>query len=154
MASVALRMADEVACQTVPWDFGKPDDRRLLFAGITMDHEPEADTGDPIPASVAKIKATIRALYARMLGETLAEDDPEVERAYQLFYDTWKQGKASLASKAENTWLPWPCASNKDPETGADLPDAEKVQQDPRYTARAWMAVVTYLLSDWRFLYE
>jgi len=154
MASVATRMANEVACQTVPWQFSKADSDREMFAGITDASEPEATTGDPVPASIARIRKTIQSLHERILGEKLADDDPEIDRTYQLFYDTWKAGKANLASKAENTWMPWPCQATKDPLTGKDLPDDQKVQQDPNYTIRAWIAVVTYLASDWRFLYE
>ena len=29
-----------------------------------------------------------------------------------------------------------------------------RVQRDERYVVRAWMAVMTYLLSDYRFLHE
>jgi hypothetical protein len=29
-----------------------------------------------------------------------------------------------------------------------------RIENDDRYTVRAWMAVMTYLLSDYGFLYE
>jgi hypothetical protein len=31
---------------------------------------------------------------------------------------------------------------------------AVQITKDPNFTIRAWMAVTTYMLSDWRFLYE
>ena len=154
MAAVQLRMADEVSCQTVAWQLSRPDADRELFQGITPDSEPETVTGDAVPAAIARIKTTIQALHGRILGETLPDGDPEIDRTYQLFYDTWKQGKANVAATTESAWLPWACQANTDPRTGAALADASKLQQDPSYTVRAWMAVVTYLLDDWRFLYD
>ena len=40
------------------------------------------------------------------------------------------------------------------PLTGVDLADGEKLEKDENYAIRAWSAVVTYLLSDYKFLYE
>ena len=34
------------------------------------------------------------------------------------------------------------------------MPVAMPLTDDPSYTVRAWMAVVTYLLGDAKFLYE
>ncbi len=44
--------------------------------------------------------------------------------------------------------------TERDPITGEDLPEERRVRRDEDYTMRAWMAVVTYLLSDYDFLYE
>jgi hypothetical protein len=41
-----------------------------------------------------------------------------------------------------------------DPYTGVDLPDGQKLEKDATYAVRAWSAVITYLLSDYQFLYE
>ena len=41
-----------------------------------------------------------------------------------------------------------------DPNTQQDLPEAQQISDDTAYTIRAWMAVVTYLLSDYKFLFE
>jgi len=50
--------------------------------------------------------------------------------------------------------MPWACRGRWDRLTGEELPEAEQINQDEVYAIRAWMAVVTYLLSDWGFLYE
>ncbi|MFY0538508.1 hypothetical protein [Nannocystis pusilla] len=107
-----------------------------------------------MPDNVAAIKANIVHLHQRVLGEELAADDAEVGRAYDLFLETWKDGKANVASGAENEWLSWWCQARVDPNTNVDLPDAEKIETDKNYTIRAWMAVMTYMLSDYKFLYE
>ena len=38
--------------------------------------------------------------------------------------------------------------SERDPEA------LYKLERDNEYTLRAWMAVVSYLLADWRFIYH
>ena len=50
--------------------------------------------------------------------------------------------------------LPFSCQVDFDPDTGETLADEDMIVDDAGYTVRAWMAVVTYLLSDYRFLYE
>jgi len=88
-----------------------------------------------------------------MLGETrLPNDDPEIERTYTLFLEVMTAGRKAVADKSEADWLR--CGAKKDPMSGDDLPESRRVERDPHYTVRAWMAVVTYLLSDDRFLYE
>jgi nucleoside-diphosphate-sugar epimerase len=41
-------------------------------------------------------KANIQHLHERILGEKLDIDDPEIDRTYQLFLETWKEGSASM----------------------------------------------------------
>ncbi len=31
---------------------------------------------------------------------------------------------------------------------------AQQINDDKYYTVRSWMAVVTYLIIDWKYLYE
>jgi len=50
--------------------------------------------------------------------------------------------------------LPYRCQVREDPNTGIELENEERLRRDENYTIRAWMAVVTYLLSDYRFLHE
>jgi len=37
---------------------------------------------------------------------------------------------------------------------GVELPEEQQIRRDDNYNIRAWMAVVTYLLADYKFLYE
>ena len=46
------------------------------------------------------------------------------------------------------------CRLNRDRNTDADLPQDRRVNRDSDYHVRAWMAAVSYLLADYRFLYE
>jgi hypothetical protein len=154
MANVAWRMANEVACQSTAWDFTRPENERLLFPYVTPEHVPEAETGDAIPGSIDAIEKNVAYLHERILGESLPEGDPELERTYQLFYDTWKEGKQKLADGSIDSWMTWSCQGRVNAATGEDLPDSERISEDPDYVIRSWMAVLSYLLSDYRFLYE
>jgi len=154
MASVAARMANEVACGVTAYDFSRPAGERTLFPKVSVEHYPLGPTGAEIPEAIADIKANIQHLHARILGEELELSDPEIERSYQLFLETWKEGAARVAGGQENAWLSWWCMARVDPNTQKDLPEAQKISDDTAYTIRAWMAVVSYLLSDYKFLYE
>jgi hypothetical protein len=147
MANVGWRMANEVACQTTAWDLSLSDkSRRFLF--------PYVDASDTPDAGADAIKKNIQYLHAHVLGESLPLGDAELERTYKLFVDTWNEGKAALAAKTLTEDLVTACRARKDPYTDKDLPTADRLEKDPDYTVRAWMAVVTYLLSDFHFLYE
>lgn len=154
IANVAMRMANEVACESTARDFHLPLDRRLLFPQVEVADLPESETGDEIPAAIERIRANIQYLHAHVLGEELEMGDPELERTYQLFYETWKEGQGKIADETVHRWLPWQCQARLDPDSGEELPEDQRLSQDEGYTVRAWSAVLTYLLSDYGFLYE
>ncbi len=127
-ASIARRMSNEVSCQATATDFARPMGERVMFPNVTMDDTP--DTND------AAVRANIKHLHWQLLGEKLEDNDPELQRAYDLFRDVWQDG------------------NNND---YGDLPGAcraDGVDSDPNYTVRAWMAVVSYMLSSYKFLHE
>lgn len=146
MSAVMSRMANEVACQATAWDFMQALDQRKLF--------PNVEVTDTPATAPDKIRANIRYLYAHVLGEHLAEGSPEVERVYALFDETWQEGTAKVAAKTLGNTPPWNCRGRWDRRTGVELPEGQRLEDDKNYTIRSWMAVVTYLLSDYRFLYE
>lgn len=154
IVAVAERMAQEMGCKAVPRDFSKAAGQRILFPEVERTMEPEDINGFAIPQAQNLIRENIRHLHERILGETLSADDPEVEATYALFYAVWKSGKARVAAGAEGVNLRSKCQSTTDFWTGAALKEEFKVVSDPNYTVRAWMAVVSYLLSDYRYLYE
>src|SRR5262249_872142 len=47
IASVAFRMANEVACSVTGFDFTKPAEQRTLFSGVELDKVPES-AGNPV----------------------------------------------------------------------------------------------------------
>jgi hypothetical protein len=154
MANVQWRMANEVACASTAWDFSRPVNERQLFPFVAPADVPEDDMGAANPAAEPLIRQNLQYLQQRILGESLALDAPELDRTYQLFVDTWQEGRAAVKAKTESESLTYACRARVNPLTGVDLADGEKLEKDANYAIRAWSAVVTYLLSDYEFLYE
>ncbi|MFO7563606.1 MAG: DUF1588 domain-containing protein [Enhygromyxa sp.] len=154
MTNVAERMANEVACWNTARDFTKPAAVRKLFPYVEPGYEPEDDNGFEIPAVTEAIRVNIQYLHWRLLGEELEIDDPEIDRSYALLLEVWRDGKRGLALDEYSVALPNPCRATTDFASGQPLADSERISDDPTYTIRAWMAVTSYLLSDYRFLHE
>jgi hypothetical protein len=149
MVFVQERMANEMACYAVPNDFLAPKSQRRLFAGV------EATTQLTTTQDRDAVKATIVHLHKYLLGETLALTDPEITATYQLFEAVLVEGKKRVGV-SELTTLPALCQRNNDILTGASFNTGGvdgRLRNDPQYVIRAWMAVVAYLLADYRFLY-
>ncbi len=108
--------------------------KRRLFPGI----EPDVVPGDE--ASDRAIRQAIVYLHRRLLGREDPPDDPEVERAFQLFAGVIADAKAQKGYEPRETYF---CGGRE-----------EFRVEDPRYTIRAWRGVVTYLLRQHEFLYE
>lgn len=161
MAAVAERMSIEMSCRAVPVDFARLPEERKLFPDVEIDGrvydvlelEPESG-GLAVPQAQQGIKQTIVHLHRQILGEQLNVDHKEVERTYQLFVETWREGKNKMASDELGSSLPFSCQRDSDFYTGQLLPEDQQIVEDEKFTVRAWMAVMTYLLSDYRFLYE
>jgi hypothetical protein len=154
MSNVADRMSNEVACWNTARDFTKSAAVRNLFPYVEPGFEPEDANGFEIPAVTEAIRANIQYLHWHLLGEELAADDPEIDRTYALFLEVWRDGKRGIGLGEYQAGLPGDCQANVDFWTDQALSDAERITNDPDYTIRAWMAVMTYLLSDYRFLHE
>lgn len=154
MASLQQRMSNSVGCKSVPADFARASWERRLLPYVEMSYVPEDENGFEIPQGKAAIENNIRFLHQHLLNEDLPLGHIELGHTYDLWFTTWKQGKAAMESGDETATLSWICAANVDPLTNTAFATDQKVVSDPDYTVRAWGAVVAYLLSDYRFLYE
>jgi hypothetical protein len=157
IASIGIRMAVEMACRAVPRDFHEAIEDRLLFPLVEPTYVPEDVNGFAISEAAVTIRQNIQYLHQHILGERLAVNDPEIDRTYQLFYDTWREGVAAIAdesNEAIGVYLNYECQARDEYWTGDEYPEEEQLRTDPNYAVRAWMAVVTYLLADYGFLYE
>lgn len=154
MSNVAKRMANEMACLSVGQDFAKPPEDRMMFPLVERDFSPEDANGFEVPAAAQAIRANIQYLHQRLLGEYLDINDPEINRTYELFLEVWKDGQGGLASGEYDAAVPGPCQATFDYWTGEEYGEQRAVVSDGNYTVRAWMAVTSYLLSDYRFLHE
>lgn len=158
MANIAERMSNEMACRAVPREFWKSAEERVLFPHVELTFEPEDKNGFPVEPAVKAIKKNIQYLHERILGEKLPEGHPEIERTYQLFLETYREGIKGMSDPAQEAKYPesldWACQVQNDFWTRVELPDEDKLTQDPNYVIRSWMTVTAYLLSDYQFLYE
>lgn len=154
MAAVQWRMANEVACASTAWEFSRPANERLLFPYVALSDVPQDVEGVENPGAEALIRQNLQYLHQRVLGESLALDDPELNRSYQLFIDTWTEGRQAVKDETENENLTYACQARVNPYTGVELTEAERLNKDDNYAIRAWSAALTYLLADYKFLYE
>ncbi|MEN9434553.1 MAG: hypothetical protein RLZZ422_2142 [Pseudomonadota bacterium] len=84
-----------------------------------------------MPAGEKRIRANLQYLHKQFLNETLAIDDPEITRSFNLFSEAWAD--RSAADTSCRLYTSW---------------------EDPSYTKRAWGTVLLYLMTDARFIYE
>ncbi len=150
MANVVARMSNEMSCTITAADFTRAPEERVLFPEVDVTDLPGA------PGAEEAIRANLVYMYDRLLGEAHSTDDPEIDRAYGILVDVWEDGQQGLML-AENPYpvaLPGPCQATEDPATGEAIPAESQLTEDPDYTVRAWMAVTTYMLGDYRYLYE
>ncbi len=152
MANVQLRMAIQMGCFPTTRDFYFDLKDRKLFPYVTETQEPITD------GSISDIKKNIQYLHEHILGEKLSINDSEIEATYKLFFDTYTEGKARVDNGEEARNLLYECSVYYNPETFERLSDEgdaqDEIYNDDTYVIRSWSAVITYLLSDFKFVYE
>ncbi len=121
------RVTASRSCNLVQTDFGRAAGSRLLFPLVALTDTPAT------PAGAEAIRRNIGHLHKWLLKEDLPLTDAEITRTYQLFSDVW-------ADRATAPTRPTTCVYNN--------------TNDPNYTARAWAAVIAYMLGDPKFLFE
>ncbi len=141
ITNIQMLLSTQMACKAVPADFAilNKNDRRL-FPYVEIGFEPEFPNGSPKPDAIEAIKQNIKYLHKRILAEDVPEFDAEIERTYQLFLDTYQEYKTGNLTTLHPT-----CR-----QPGAAIP----IVSDPNHTIHAWMAVVAYLMQDFRFVFE
>ncbi|MEO1273398.1 MAG: hypothetical protein AAFX99_35380, partial [Myxococcota bacterium] len=154
MANVQLRMANELSCLHTARDFGQAEEERTFFPFVEMGFVPMDENGFAVDQAVGAIRRNIQHLYWHILGEEVDINGPEVTLAYELFFDLWEEGKEGIAAEEIGERLPGTCQYTDDYWTGDDVPEEQRVINDPDYTVRAWMGVMTFMFADYRFLYE
>ncbi len=148
MSAVQLRLANEVSCKLVASHFKLPQGDSTLFPHVALTDLPSETDGEKA------IRKNLRYLHLKLLDEDLQLDGEEIDRSYALFSETLQEGAAAVAAGDEKKQLANSCRGRIDLTTGETLAKADILSDDPDYALRAWMAVITYLLSDYRFLYE
>ena len=152
MAGVAELHAAIVSCAVVARElYLLPDAKRRLFAGM-----------DTMETGSVAIRNKLVELYDSLLGVRVTPHSPDVEAAYRLFVDTRERGR-----RTRDEWFDiWLCEWHGDAfflEGILDEPDlySDRAQNfinsidwsDLRYAAQAWMVVLAYVMTDYRYLY-
>ncbi len=156
MGAMQLRMANELACYAVPHDMWLPESERRLF--LYADHEvsPYNDSGYLDDAALLRIRQNIQYLHNHLLGENLAEGAQELQFTEHLFMDVVNRGRQLILGSGGD-WNAVHLHGSCDRTRGLDgesLEDEERLRRDDQYVIRAWMAVVAYLLADYKFFYN
>ena len=175
MAGVAERHAVQTACLIVMRDlYLLPDAKRRLFAGMSPNVTP-ARGGD------TAIRNKLVELHDKLLGVEVTPHSEDVEGAYQLFADVVKNGPRSRDDwfSTYGWFATWECEWWNDLflfEGILDEPFVERMNEDgwrwyqfdnevvddliestdwsdPYHAARAWVVVLAFLMSDYRYLY-
>jgi len=144
MSNIISRMANEMACRSTAADFAVAAEDRLLFPHVETSAIPGVDDD--------AIEANIIYLHEHILGETITASDPRFEDTRFLFETVYEDGLSGIASGDYPATLIAPCQQTTHPETGDPL--EVPIIDDPDYTVRAWMAVVSAMLGDFNFIYE
>lgn len=132
MATIQERVALQAACFTVAQDFTLGANARRYFKFVEIT--------DVAPAAEAAIRQNIQYLHKLFLAEELAVDDPKVDETLALFEDV----RANVD----------PTNTNVNNDCDAGLGTNSPIKTDNDGTVRAWMAVVTAMIMDFKFLYE
>jgi len=149
MANIQMRMAVQMGCFPVTRDFFFPLKDRKLFPYVLKTQEPITE------GSISDIKKNIQYLHKHLLGEELTINDSEIEATYKIFYDTYLEGKERVFNGDESRNLLDECRMYYDPVSFERFPNRQNdIVNDDNYVIRSWSAVITYLLSDFKFLYE
>ena len=138
MTLVVDRISNEFACYTVPTDFYAAPADRVFFPRLERDTTPDDPEGERL------FRETIVALYARILGVSTAPESEDVDDALTLW--GLARDPDPMAADADNRTLDLPVHCRVPPGDGPGL------TQDPTFTLRAWMAVVTYLVRQPEFI--
>ncbi|CCK77037.1 conserved hypothetical protein [Oleispira antarctica RB-8] len=164
MVAMQERMAVEMACRATAFDFTKVRtseiNERRLFRFVSPDIEPYDADGIELLSNIEAIKENIQYLHNTLLSESLPLSHAEIDATYQLFLSTWQIGQAMAANPdsfsprpSEN--MEYTCSARWDRENNDQgLDNALRITKDKNYVIRSWMAVMTYLLSDYRYIYE
>lgn len=155
MIAIQQRLATEMACRATALDFTR--DKPLLFTEAQL-----GDSGQDT-ASRQRIINTLKHLHWHILGERLTDDSEEIQASLSLYQQIQSNGQSLLANAEQydpkpSSWLQWECRGrwqwHPDGRRGEELAEAQRIEKDDSYSLHAWQGVLTYLLSDYRFIYE
>ena len=119
------------------------------------------------------IRRKLADLHQSLFGVTVALDSPDVNEAYDLFMEVWNRKRASegpnfgssrfaCASSDDHLYyeglLPDAILYNQNGGSRLDGPlimefNRQIARDDPKHAVRTWVVVLSYMLTDYRYLY-
>lgn len=134
VGGIQMLMANDLACTRTVLDFEIEKDERLFFPHVEVTSVPGVDDD--------AIKRNIQHLYAHILGQDLDLSHDTITQTFDLFKGIQQEGAAAVAA-----------------EDGLDKRldghcDGATIKEDELFTLRAWRGVMSYMLTDYTFLYE
>lgn len=147
LSNYITRMADQVACGLVPVEYAMPPGDRKMLPKITFAQTEASAAGE------AAIRDNIRYLHDHLFSAWPAVNDEEVDTLFDLFVAARADGAARVASGETSASMPSYCRRSSFFD-GSPIPEEDRLTEDPDYIARAWIAVVSTLLADYRFIHE
>jgi hypothetical protein len=172
MLAGATYIGNVMACRAAAFDFTRPAAQRTLFPQVeqtTVPATPRAAEGLPVvevPENITAIRGNITHLVWRLWGEKVETNSPEVDALLSLFVDSWKALEEDhLARTAMNQngydFTDYQCSgrwdftqANDRKDNFRELPMEQRIERDRYFTIRAWQAVLSLMLTDFRFLHE
>lgn len=155
--SMQERMAISMACKVTAYDFNLPANERRLFPNLEYDILPTSQD------NIDLIRKTMADLHWSLLGEELSPNSNEVSETFSLYQELLETGQTLLLDQEAYDPNPWKtlklaCQAkwerNPDGTIAEEYPEGQRLVMDTSYNIRAWMGVLTYMLSDYRFIYE
>jgi uncharacterized cupin superfamily protein len=157
MRAIMENFGAEISGVIVGNDFLRPQENRVIFTKVEL-------TSNPGNGDALVIQETIQALLNKLWNKTYSVNDQEVQIAYQLWLDIYEDavvekennnlwyeyGGFSIGPEIHSDeWPDWPDwenfnSSEKERVENLDL-SSEKV---------AWRAVVSYVVTDFEFIYQ
>jgi hypothetical protein len=125
--------------------------RGLPGRAVTMNLALRSKNPQTESAGRTMILAQLQFLHDRLLGEKLAQDDPEILASYALFVELWQDWQQqnpfdnAIDFELESCDIPIP-----------DWWDQDRSQEfrDPESVVNPWMSMLVYLMTDYRYLHE
>ncbi len=182
--SANVYTAASVACHAASYDLTKSASERRLFPLVELGTTPFRirtsmdEALQPLPDNEKKIRSNLQALVFRVLGERPAVDSDEISELYTYFSEVWKALEARQLEKGDNVSLSaGGCVTAFDYEKpvrfevqngqlaavptplraramGAPYQAGMLLDVDDTFVIRSWQAVLTALLTDFRFTHE
>jgi hypothetical protein len=139
MSTVVEAQPLQMACVLVGIEFNLPRNLRTMFTLVSRgQHEGNAE---------AVIRDQLVLLHQRFLGEALAANDPEIDRALQLFTET----------RAERISNGFPARLNGNARESCPfqfIDTSDWDLSDDNHSLNSWITMLIYYMTDYRYVYE